>query len=191
MVFSFSFSFHSSVSDARSNSLYLGCRKFILAKAISTMREIAEHELNEVRSVEIWYKLRFNEPVSLEQLENVFSTAKNGVKQSLTYLHNPQWVVMCLTCPKQDQYRVTIVHQASAGVKYGVLKFRDVRFGKPTRFYRAKPFEYFNEKLNDIGSRFMSVYESGRWRSVHLSAGCEGEEVKSYDARQRLVEALD
>lgn len=94
---------------------------------------------------------------------------------------------------------------ASPSVKYIVLKFCDIRFGKPTQFYRVEPFEYFNQKLDDIRSRFMSVYESGLWRTVHLCAGCEGEEVKSYDARQvdgfpkentsyerqRLIEPLD
>jgi hypothetical protein len=148
------------------------------------MQEIADPELKEVCGVELCFDVHFNKPVSLEQLENVFSTAKTGIKQSLTDLHNPQWVVMCLTCSGREQYRITIVHQAMPGVKYRVLKFRDVRFGKASRSYRSEPFEYFKEKFNDIQSRFMTVYDSGRWRSVCVRADYECEEVKSCDARQ-------
>lgn len=146
--------------------------------------KIAELELKEVRSVELCYEVHVNEPVSLQQLEDVFSTAKTGIKQALTDLHNPQWVVMCLTSLKPEQYRVTIVHQASPAVKYGILRFHDIRFGKACRSYRSEPFEYFKNKLNDIQSRFMSVYDSGRWRSVRVRAGYERQEVKPCDARQ-------
>jgi hypothetical protein len=147
------------------------------------MRATAESELKEVQSVELCYEVHVNEPSSLEQLEDVFSIAKTGIKQALTDLHDPQWVVICLTHLKLEQYRVTIVHQALPSVKYGILKFRDIRFSKPCRSYRSESFEYFKNKLNDIQSRFMSVYDSGRWRSVCVREGYKGQEVKPCDAR--------